>query len=87
MEKRPSKIVDQRFILVLAMMAILFGWLAMVIFWMMPHISKLDMDPMQNLVTILGITGIPNALIVLLTLSWQFYFRKKETSEDEVPTK
>ena len=74
--------VDNRFILLLFMLAIFSGWLCMVAFWFAPMItSQQQLDPMMSLIAGLGIGGVTNSFIVLITLSWQFYFRKKEESE------
>ena len=74
--------VDNRFVLLLVMLAIFCGWLSMVAFWFAPMIvSAEQLDPMMSLIAGLGIGGVTNSFIVLLTLSWQFYFRKKEESE------
>lgn len=78
--------VDNRFVLLLVMLGIFCGWLAMVAFWFAPMIvSAEQLDPMMNLIAGLGIGGVTNSFIVLLTLSWQFYFRKKEESETPTP--
>jgi len=78
--------VDKRFVLVLVMMAMFCGWVALVAFWFVPMITGVApmifgvdaLDPMMTMIAGLGIGGVTNFFIVLLTLSWQFYFRKKE---------
>ncbi|GAH48980.1 unnamed protein product [marine sediment metagenome] len=75
---------DSRFILLVVMLVIFCGWLALVAFWFVPLLLMTGggaLDPMMALIAGLGIGGVTNSFIVLLTLSWQFYFRKRETSE------
>lgn len=77
--------IDNRFVLLLVMLAIFSSWLALIAFWFVPMITAEQLDPMMSLIAGLGIGGVTNSFIVLLTLSWQFYFRKKE--ESEIPPK
>lgn len=73
--------LDNRFVLVLVMLLIFCGWLGLVAFWFVPRITSGEvLDPMMSLIAGLGIGGVTNSFIVLITLSWQFYFRKKEES-------
>lgn len=79
--------IDNRFVLLLVMLAIFCSWLCMVGFWFVPMITTAEqLDPMMSLIAGLGIGGVTNSFIVLLTLSWQFYFRKKEESETSPPS-
>lgn len=75
--------IDNRFILLLTMLLVFCGWLALVAFWFVPMMTGENFDPMMNLIAGLGIGGVTNFFIVLLTLSWQYYFRKKESTSDQ----
>ena len=69
--------IDKRFVLMLSMLAVFCGWLAMIAFWFLPQLTSSELlDPIMTLIAGLGIGGVTNSFIVLLTLSWQFYFRK-----------
>jgi len=73
---------DNRFCLALVMLGLFFAWLLLAAFWFVPLITKgpENIDPMMAMVAGLGIGGVTNSFIVLITLSWQYYFRKKETT-------
>ncbi len=70
-----------RNLLSLVMFGIFCGWLALIVFCLVPIITKEKLDPMMALIAGLGIGGVTNALIVLLTLVAQFYFRKANAEE------
>lgn len=70
-----------RNLLALVMLGIFCGWLAMIVFWLVPMITTEKLDPMMALVAGLGIGGVTNALLVLIALVVQFYFRKASTEE------
>ena len=59
-------------------------WLAAILFCLMPRLceSPESLDPMMALVTGMGIGGVTQLFAVLLTLSWQFFFRKKGQGEN-----
>lgn len=71
---------DNRLCLALVMLVLFFGWLSLAAFWFLPLVAKGPVDPMMALIAGLGIGGVTNSLIVLITLTWQYYFRKKETT-------
>lgn len=73
-----------RNLLALVMLAIFCGWLALIAFWLLPMVTTEKLDPMMGLVAGLGIGGVTNALLVLITLIIQFHFRKANV--DETPT-
>ena len=68
-----------RNILALVIVGVFCGWLALIAFWFVPMIKAEQLDPMISLIAGLGIGGVTNALLVLLALVVQFYFRKKES--------
>ena len=71
--------IDNRFVLLLVMLVMFCGWLCLVAFWFLPLITGPEqLDPMMTLMAGLGVGSVTNAFIVLITLSWQFYFRKKQ---------
>jgi len=69
-----------RDILGLVYIGVLLLWLAVVIFFILPIVATApdSVDPMMALVTGLGVGGITQFFIVVGTLVFQFYFRKKE---------
>jgi len=73
--------VDNRFALLLVMLGIFCGWLALIAFWFVPLLTSSELlDPMMTLVAGFGIGSVTGSFIILITLSWNFYFRKKEDS-------
>lgn len=56
-------------------------WLAMFValIWMVLQDTS-KVDPILTLVTGLGLGLVTEFFLMALTLSWQFFFRKKETS-------
>lgn len=73
--------IDNRFVFLMVMLGVFCGWLSMIAFWFVPLLTSSELlDPMMTLIAGLGIGGVTNSFIVLLTLSWQYYFRKKEES-------
>lgn len=54
-------------------------WIAAILFWIVPSLwlSPETADPTMQIISALGIGSITQAFIVLLTLSWQYWFRKK----------
>lgn len=60
-------------------------WLAAVIFFLVPMVINKEntLDPTLQIVTALGVGGITQAFILFLTLSWQFWFRKKSSGEEK----
>lgn len=69
-----------RDIFALVYILILCLWLALVAFFLFPMIISQpeSLDPVLALVAGLGIGGITQFFIVVGTLVFQFYFRKKE---------
>lgn len=69
-----------RDLLGLVYIGVLLLWLAVVIFFILPLVASIpeSVDPMMALVAGLGIGGITQFFIVVGTLVFQFYFRKKE---------
>ena len=65
----------------LILLAVLCLWFALIAFWFVPFITTEKLDPMMSLIAGLGIGGVTNALIVLITLVTQFYFRKRPADE------
>ena len=63
---------------------VLLTWLLVAIFYLVPLVinSPAGTDPMMTMLAGLGIGAITQFLIVIGTLIFQFYFRKKE---DELP--
>ena len=74
-------IKDFRNLYALVVLVVFCSWLAMIAFWLVPMITADKLDPMLSLVAGLGIGGVTNALLVLITLIIQFYFRKANTEE------
>jgi hypothetical protein len=78
--------IDNRFVLFLVMLVAFMLWLAFfstVIFMVLADPSK--MDPAMGLFTGLGLGAVTGFFTAMLTLSWQFYFRKKTEAEPENP--
>lgn len=77
-----SKIVfDNRLVLYLVMTASFMLWLAFFagfIFYVLNHLDTLD--PAMALFSGLGLGTVTGFFTAMLTLGWQFYFRKKETT-------
>lgn len=67
----------------LVYLVVLMTWLAVVCFYLLPAILAMPegLDPMMALVAGLGIGGVTQFLIVIGTLIYQFYFRKKVEGE------
>lgn len=67
-----------RFSLAILMVAAFLAWIAAAIFYLMPKVldSPAAIDPMMALIAGLGFGSITQLFAVLITLSWQFYFRK-----------
>jgi len=67
----------------LVYLVVLMAWLAVICFYLLPTILAMPegLDPMMALVAGLGIGGITQFLIVVGTLVYQFYFRKKVEGE------
>ena len=76
-----SVIKNFRNLLALVLLGVFCGWLALIAFWLLPMITAEQLDPMMSLIAGLGIGGVTNALLVLITLTIQFYFRKANTEE------
>ena len=70
-----------RIILTLVLIMVFMLWIAAVVFYLAPKMLEHPdrIDPMLTLVAGLGVGGVTQAIIVLLTLSWQYFFRKKES--------
>lgn len=77
----PAIIENFRNLLALVLLAVFCGWLALIAFWFVPKITAEQLDPMMTLVAGLGIGGVTNALLVLITLVVQFYFRRAQVGE------
>ncbi|MCK9601465.1 MAG: hypothetical protein M0R06_20655, partial [Sphaerochaeta sp.] len=71
---------DNRLILFMALLGLFAAWLAALIFYLIPlMIAHIDaLDAVTGIIAGMGIGGITQVFITLLTLAWQFYFRKKE---------
>ena len=65
----------------LVLLSVFCGWLALVAFWFVPAMTTERIDPMLALIAGLGIGGVTNALLVLITLVTQFYHRKANIEE------
>lgn len=72
---------DFRDLLALVIVGVFCGWLVMIGFWFVPMIATEQLDPMLGLIAGLGVGGVTNALLVLITLVVQFYFRKASVGE------
>ncbi len=82
---------DNRLLLLLVMLAIFCGWLALVAFWYVPQMAQWltsgqSIDTFLAVISALGVGGVTQFFIVLITISWQFYFRKKENEATTPPT-
>ena len=72
-------IIDNRLILFTVMMVSFLLWLGLfagIIFYVLGHPDRLD--PAMGLFTGLSLGSITMFFVAMLTLSWQFYFRKRE---------
>jgi len=65
-----------RNVLALALISVFCGWLAIICYSILPMITAERLDPMMAFIAGMGIGGVTNALLVLITLVVQFYFRK-----------
>ena len=76
-----------RNLLALIYLGVFMLWLATACFVLLPMIVAMPegLDPMLGLVSGLGIGGVTQFFIVIGTLIFQFYFRKKNT-EEAAPT-
>jgi hypothetical protein len=78
--------IDNRMVIFLVMLSVFVFWLVAVVFFILPLI----LDPLQSkgldLVLGLGVGGITQFFLTILTLIFQFYFRKKEGDYDNPPT-
>jgi len=72
-----------RNLLALVYLGVFLLWLIVVCFFLLPLImgQPEGLDPMMGLIAGLGIGGVTQFLIVVGTLIFQFYFRKKPESE------
>ena len=72
-----------RNLMALTYLVVLLLWLAVVCFFLLPTIiaTPEGLDPMLNLAAGLGIGGVTQFFILIGTLIFQFYFRKKEETE------
>jgi hypothetical protein len=71
--------IDNRFVLFLVMLLVFVLWLAFfatIIIYIIKNPEKLDTA--MGLFTGLGLGAVTGFFTAMLTLSWQFYFRKKE---------
>ncbi len=79
---------DNRLILFLALLGLFAAWLSSLIFYLVPlmidHLA--DLDAVTGIIAGMGIGGITQVFITLLTLAWQFYFRKKEAAPNTSTT-
>lgn len=77
--KEKKMIRNFRDILALTYVGVFILWLAVVCFFLLPNIilQPESLDPTMALVAGLGIGGITQFLVVVGTLIFQFYFRKK----------
>lgn len=62
-------------------------WLVAILFWIAPSLWLFPeaADPTMQVISALGVGSITQALIVLLTLSWQYWFRKKPSGTNDTP--
>jgi len=72
-----------RNLLALVYIGVFMLWLGVVCFFLLPRIMAMpeSLDPMMALVAGLGIGGITQFFVVVGTLIFQFYFRKKVEGE------
>ena len=72
-----------RNLLALVYLGVFMLWLGVTCFYLLPAIIAMPegLDPMLSLVAGLGIGGVTQFFIVIGTLIFQFYFRKKEEAE------
>jgi hypothetical protein len=74
--------IDNRFVLFLVLLSVFVLWLGLfgtVIFYVLYNPEKFDAA--MGLFTGLGLGAVTGFFTAMLTLSWQFYFRKKEEAE------
>lgn len=74
-----------RNLLALVYIVVLLLWLALVAFFILPKVlaNPENLDPMLSLVAGLGIGGITQFFIVIGTLIFQFFFRKKGEADGQ----
>lgn len=78
--------IDNRFVLFLVMLVVFVAWLAFFAFMILYVINHPDrLDTAMGLFTGLGLGAVTGFFTAMLTLSWQFYFRKKETEVETSP--
>lgn len=77
--------MDKKERLFYVLLAVFVLWVGSIIFFLVPKVigDGETLDPTMQIVTALGVGSITQALIVLLTLSWQFWFRKKSNGDRE----
>ncbi len=75
--------IDNRFILFMVLLAVFVLWLAFFGFFIFFVLAQPEsmLDPAMALFSGLGLGTVTGFFIAMLTLGWQFYFRKKETAE------
>lgn len=72
---------DRRVLLYLSMLAVFVIWLGILVymvFFLQEHLD--DINPMMTLLAGLGIGSITQFFILVLTLGWQFFYRKSGLS-------
>lgn len=76
---------DTRLVLYIVMLAVFVAWLGVIFTLLLPvALQNPDtVDPMLTLLAGLGVGGISQFFILLLKDGWQFYFRKKQASEEK----
>ena len=69
-------------------MGLFAAWLAALIFYLVPLMiaNMAQLDGVSGIIAGLGVGGITQVFITLLTLAWQFYFRKKEVDPETTTT-
>ena len=73
--------IDNRFVLFLVMLFVFVLWLGacgVLVWYVTSNPEKLD--PALTLMSGLGAGLVLEFFLAMLTLSWQFYFRKKEST-------
>jgi len=67
-----------------SMLGAFLAWLAVVFVYLLPKVlaNPSAIDPMMSLLSGLGIGGITQFFIAMLTISWYFFFRKRPSTPE-----
>jgi len=78
--------VDNRFVLFLIFLIVFVAWLTFMAYFIFFVMGKPAdyLDPAMALFSGMGLGTVTGFFVAMLTLSWQFYFRKRETESPEV---